>query len=316
MANNSDTLRVSRQLANPSVSERQLAEHFEIDTNKSEPFRPRFRLKSEARAILHPDDLMIVGSLSVRDLFAQARQREYREKIANGWDGLRLVSEGDSWFQYPILLREIIDDLFQEYAIFDMSAAGDSLHNMRRGVQQIIDALKAESSHGLLLSGGGNDFLDRGVFSHVLRGFNRSFNTADQYVIMHRLAEVMRSIEADYAAMFEAVTQQVEGVRIFCHGYDWAIPRFGGLYLWPVMNDKEIPEPLRPDIVKIIVNAFNEALSGVASSTRFGGRITYIDCRGAIGRSDEWFDEIHPKNPGFSRVADRFRRAINGALVA
>jgi hypothetical protein len=317
MPGNPDRLALSRKLADPNISDAELAAHFEVDPHKSKPFRPRFRLRPETAARLHPDDAMVAGSLSMSDYFAQQRQRAYREKIANGWTGLRLVSEGDSWFQYPIVLQDIIDDLFDEYAIYDMSAAGDTLHNIGRGISDVIGVLNAEKSSGLLLSGGGNDFLDRDVFSHVLRGFDPSFHSAAEYVIAHRVAERMQSIQADYIAIFEAVMQRAAGVKIFCHGYDWAIPRFGGPYLWPVMDEKEIPDPLRPEITKILVDAFNDLMRTLAAGPKFTGVVTYIDCRGAVGsNTGAWHDEIHPLDPGFARIADRFRQAINRLLVA
>ncbi len=316
MPDNSESLRVARRLASANASKSELAAHFELDPSKSRPFSPRFRLKEEASARLNVEDEMIVGSLSLGDFFARLRQRAYREKIAGGWTGLRLVSEGDSWFQYPIVLEDIIDDLFDDYAIYDMSAAGDTLFNIRRGTAQIIDVLRAERSHGLMISSGGNDFLERDVFSRVLRGYDASFTNANQYVIAHRLEEVMRGIAADYTAIFQAITLGISGIKIFCHGYDWAIPRFGGQYLWPVMEEKEIPETLRADITRILGDAFNDMLKRLASESEFANRITYIDCRGAVGGAGQWYDEIHPFNQGFSRVADRFRQVLNRELVA
>ncbi len=312
-----DRLALASTLASAHVSSAELAAHFELDAGKSKAFSPRFRLKREAAARLHPDDEMLAGSLSLSDYFAQKRQRAYREKIAGGWTGLRLVSEGDSWFQYPIVLSDVIDHLFPGYAIYDMSTAGDTLQNIRRGIADVIGVIKAEKSHGLLLSGGGNDFLDRDVFARLLRGFNGSFDAAGDYVIAHRVAEVMQSVRADYAAIFGAVIGAVADARIFCHGYDYAIPRFGGEYLWPVMDAKEIPEPLRPQIVKLLVDAFNDMMRALATEARFAANVVYIDCRRTVGpQTGVWYDEIHPFDAGFGRVADRFRPALDRLLVA
>ena len=99
MPDNSESLRVARRLASANASKSELAAHFELDPSKSRPFSPRFRLKEEASARLNVEDEMIVGSLSLGDFFARLRQRAYREKIAGGWTGLRVVSELDSGVQ-------------------------------------------------------------------------------------------------------------------------------------------------------------------------------------------------------------------------
>lgn len=312
-----DRLALTRTLADPAVSRAELASHFELDLAKSKAFSPRFRLRQETAARLHPDDEMLAGSLSLGDYFAQRRQRAYREKIAAGWTGLRLVSEGDSWFQYPIVLADIVDQLFADYAIFDLSTAGDTLQNIRRGVADVIGVIRAERSHGLLLSGGGNDFLETAIFSHLLRGAGANTHGAADFVIKHRVDEVMQRVRADFAAIFEAVTGAVADVKIFCHGYDYAIPRFGGPYLWDVMQGKEIPEALRPDVVKILVDAFNGMLHALAAEPRFAANVTYVDCRGAVGhQTGFWYDEIHPFDRGFGSVANRFRPALDRLLVA
>ncbi|MDI7865325.1 hypothetical protein MRS76_25870 [Rhizobiaceae bacterium n13] len=53
----------------------------------------------------------------------------YLRKTAGGFDGLRIVEEGDSWFQYPLLLDDTIDQLSrdEDKAIFSLSGAGDLL---------------------------------------------------------------------------------------------------------------------------------------------------------------------------------------------
>ena len=40
----------------------------------------------------------------------------------------------------------------------------------------------------------------------------------------------------------------------------------------------------------------------------------YVDCRNTVGNKTKWFDEIHPRDPGFSRVAGKFKTAIDKAL--
>jgi hypothetical protein len=39
-----------------------------------------------------------------------------------------------------------------------------------------------------------------------------------------------------------------------------------------------------------------------------------VNCRGAVGNKAKWFDEIHPKTPGFGRVSNRFKSVISAAF--
>ena len=57
------------------------------------------------------------------------RQALYRSKVAKHFDAIRIVSEGDSWFQYPWLLDDVIDHLMAEddIAILSLGGAGHRL---------------------------------------------------------------------------------------------------------------------------------------------------------------------------------------------
>jgi hypothetical protein len=67
--------------------------------------------------------------------------------MAAGDISLRFVAEGDFWFHYPILLRDTLDWLSDDYAIFDLAAAGDTLENMKR--LNIIDVINGKIPRAL-----------------------------------------------------------------------------------------------------------------------------------------------------------------------
>lgn len=60
-----------------------------------------------------------------------------------------------------------------------------------------------------------------------------------------------------------------------------------------------------------MIDRYYEMLKGVIA--KYPGHANLVDCRSAVGEIGEWFDELHPRNAGFARVADRFRQAINRA---
>ncbi len=69
------------------------------------------------------------------------RQRAYRRK-SRGFTGIVIVSEGDSWFQYPKFLTDIIDYLREnkEYNIYSLGFGADWLANMlvKKEYEQVL----------------------------------------------------------------------------------------------------------------------------------------------------------------------------------
>jgi hypothetical protein len=140
------------------------------------------------------------------------------------------------------------------------------------------------------------------------------YKTAQDYIITHRLDAYLTEIIADYRYFFDVLTEKFADLKIFCDGYDWMLPRFDGIYLWPVMEEREIQELLRAPIIKIMVDQFNARLQQLAGNVNYGGRVIYVNCRGGVGNKVKWFDKIHPQTAGFGRVADRFKSMISAAF--
>ncbi|HOT82371.1 MAG TPA: hypothetical protein PLQ12_03605, partial [Candidatus Defluviicoccus seviourii] len=72
-----------------------------------------------------------------------------------------LVSEGDSWFQFPVFLEDVIDCLGDDYLIWSVDAAGDTLQNMVIDNPEYLDALDTQRDRvrAFLFSGAGNDIV-------------------------------------------------------------------------------------------------------------------------------------------------------------
>lgn len=311
---------IIRQIADPDVPLARFRGLVKLEPSRSKPFTPAIGLDFSHATLAGTADPFTPTAGAVADAFTQRRQEQYQRRIAAGDTSLRFVAEGDSWFHYPILLRDTLDWLSEDYLIFDLATAGDTLDNMKRGISNIIDVIQRENSQGFLLSGGGNDILEASRLTLLLRPYTPDpsggplYRTPQDYIIMHRLDAYLTEIIADYREFFDVLTGRFADLRIFCHGYDWALPRFGGIYLWPVMEEREIQEPLRAPIIRIMIDQFNTRLQQLADSAAYGGRVIYVNCRGAVGNKPQWFDELHPRTPGFGRVAGRFKSAISDAF--
>ncbi len=94
------------------------------------------------------------------------RNLVFFKKIKKGFrkadDKSRLVilAEGDSWFNYPIILTDIIDRIGMEkdLAVYSIASGGDWLLNMLNG-REYIEELSVLHPDWFLISGGGNDLV-------------------------------------------------------------------------------------------------------------------------------------------------------------
>lgn len=302
---------LNRKLADPSIDEKELARYFLLDEERSRGFQPALRLNPDT--VLLPNDPDVARARSDAAMtFANTISRYRRlmrfEHMRTGaYTGPIIVSEGDSWFQYPLLLDDIIDHLYSSnLAVRSLDAAGDTLENMLRE-REYIDAIGETGASIFLLSAGGNDALGGGNLRAHLRDFDPVLSPS-----AHLLPSFDQLLDHTLA-MYERVLREVEAlpdVVTICHGYDFVIPN-NGKWLDKPMRSRGIDDAaFQRAIVKQMIDAFNERLRLLIA--RFGVRAVHVDARYAVGATaNEWYDELHPKDDGFGRVAERFVQAIN-----
>lgn len=297
---------LQRMLLDDTVPDDALKPYLKIDRAHSTPLGPR--LVPDTETVDLPDKRGIVG-LSVGLLNARAQRRRaanYARKIETGWQGLRLLAEGDSWFEYPILLKDVIDHLEDDYAIYCTSAAGDTLTNMVGGLPEIERLIRQVKPDAFLFSGGGNDIAGPELIDNLFDA-QPGRNRPEDYLDGGFQSSLDR-IRAQYTALFSRLTTQFPELKIFCHGYDWPFPMPEGNWLTPAMLKKKIPDELQIPILKAMIDRFYVLLTDLAGE--YNGKVSIVDCRGVVGERENWFDELHPLDPGFGRAAAMFRTAI------
>ena len=149
-----------RQLRDEDIDETSLRQYFTELPDQSAAFAPAIGI--DPKRVEMDSDLegdIAVGAFNW--LCKRKRQKRYRRKIESGNYTVKIVEEGDSWHQYPILLNDIVDQLFNDYAIYSLSGAGHLLEDMLEE-DEITDALRREKPDLLLLSGTGNDMVGDG----------------------------------------------------------------------------------------------------------------------------------------------------------
>jgi hypothetical protein len=232
------------------------------------------------------------------------RQARFHSLIASGtYKGPVIVSEGDSWFQYPLLLWDTIDVLMQRYAVFSLDAAGDLLENMARQAEYRA-ALKDTGAKILLLSGGGNDLVAGGNLEKHLKDFDPALRPP-QY-LLSSFDKLISNALSQYEKMFADVARRFPGVRIVTHGYDYPIPD-NGRWLGKPMQARGIRDAgLQAAIAVEMMDRWNAQLAKLAARH---GHVRYLDLRNLVTPA-RWHDELHPVNAGYKDVAKRFAAVI------
>lgn len=273
----------------------ELHRYFTVDEKRSEPFSPVLVINSETVQV-PPGSRSALALNSANAAARWLRRSQYDARIGGGYDGPRIASEGDSWFQYPLRLFDVIDYVAQDYAVFDTSAAGDLLENMARK-RDYIDALKRSEAEILLLSAGGNDVCAGGNLARHLERFDPALKPADYLRRSYRA--VMDNAIASYERICRDVNRHFPGVTIIVHGYDYVIPD-NGRWLGKPMAERGIKDrALQRAIAAEMIDQFNRELRRMAQGM---GHVAYVDCRNCVGDGN-WFDELHPTDRGFAKVA-------------
>lgn len=269
--------------------------------------------------------------------------REFEQQRAGAFDlepgpeavlrEVRVVAEGDSWFDYfpaydvlATLRRRRWDD--REYKVFDRADAGALLNDMVYG-RDMVDTFQLIKEHKpevFLFSGGGNDIAGQELFVLLyhrkaveLHGALPRINASILRGLVHEV------FERSYRDMIELVRWKATEVGlgdlpIVLHGYGYAIPDgrgwaggwgpLPGPWLDPSLTrkgyDREKHAAIRRDIVRELIDAFNDMQKVVASSYP---AVHHVDLREVLGDSD-WGNELHPTEAGFRKVTRRIEETI------
>ena len=279
----------------------EISKYLMVAHEASDAFAPQVRINSEL-----VDDEGTEADVAMRFFNAMSkrrRQKKYLRKIKNGWTGLRIVSEGDSWFQYPFLLRDVIDQLSEDFAIFSLGAAGDLVQDML-DQDEILQAVRQQKPHVFLISGGGNDLLGDGMLKTALHPF-KAGKPAKDYPNA-TFGKRLKSIIGVYRSIFTTLLTEFPNLKILCHGYDYALPANGRWLGKPMAGLGIKDKTLQAQIVAELIDRFNTALVGLAGE--FPGSVVRVSCLNSVGGN--WHDELHPDNIGYVDAAEKFRAVI------
>ena len=249
---------------------------------------------------------------------------------------LIIVAEGDSWFDYP-LKKDILDYLIKKgYAIKKLAKGGDSLENMIYGsdytivgedvihvgpqsLQVTLNAVRSHHPKFVLFSGGGNDIVGNEIIGFLNHKNARNGSLVNKPIFQEKLLRMKDAL----VFFIEAIHNTFAGCHIIMHGYDYAkingkgysfiLKNLKGPWILPSMGQKAITTKTEQnEIIKYLVDEFNSMLALLDQTYPF---FHHIDLRGQFPNDNEWDNEIHLKNSGYSTVADIFHAKIEEILA-
>lgn len=193
------------------------------------------------------------------------RNKRFYKKIGAGFRDLGdktkkvILAEGDSWFNYPIILTDLIDRIAMEenFAVLSLASGGDWLLNMLTA-RQYVEGLSVLHPDVFLISGGGNDLVGSNRLAAMIDpdGCNeyeesewakRLIKNAEKKAVpldVERFRNGVRLLSKDFFALLmffhlqyydvisrivvnaQAPGDKFFGIQIITQGYDYAIPSY------------------------------------------------------------------------------------------
>ncbi len=319
----------TRMLRDPDLDEADLAPYVMVAPSEGGAFTIRL-IADPTKVEMSADDEEVENAMSIGNGASRWRRKRKFKKSKNP---ITLVSEGDSWFQFPILLRDTIDNLSETYRIRSLGAAGDTAHNMVFKDGEYLRVLNdmRDEARGFLLSAAGNDVLGEDEFGTpvlerlVLQGV--ASDTAVDHLNSVEVDATLGRLVDTYTHVFAKIRSipNLGDLPMIIHGYDYAIP--GGYpgdprdpiyasqdkWLGKPLNAAGIVEPgLQREVVRELIDALYKRFGDFADTTP---GVHLVDVRNTLPNDTDWADEIHPNNEGFARVAARFEAVLATALT-
>jgi lysophospholipase L1-like esterase len=289
--------------------------------NTGYKLKPDIQIKNEIKRGIVGDKIIDIANWWSR----KKRNQFYKESLIRFPNRIKIVSEGDSWFQHPLVL-DIIDHLYRVYNIYCVSAAGDTLRNYfsneKKNGEYYMDALDEKDPAFFLISGGGNDILGSQFSNYLVSDSQNNIPEGEnpRRFLKDEIFKEFESLMEIYKSAFTHLKTHKPKIHIIVHGYDYPVKLNNAKKGWlgKYMIEKNIGRPGdRIAIIHLIMDTFNQKLSELSKSFE---NVTYIDVRKMVRFDekegvDQWYDEIHPNNDGFQQIAMKFMQTIDGIVA-
>lgn len=236
---------------------------------------------------------------------------------------LVLLTEGDSWFSYPLNanLADYIE-MMSDFSILRLEHNGDEARDILasggKQLKKLEEYLKRYKIDALLLSAGGNDVVS-GELAKII-GTRTAGNPWQSAIKLSTFTKVLDDIVAAYSRLLDARDKLRPNCVVFAHSYCYFQPTgrkatgpFGllkaGPWMRPVLVKKGIdPDTEGRDLARYLVDELHARLRTLAAARP---RFVLVDMRSTLPVDDvHWADEIHPSGTGFGKLAETCWRPV------
>lgn len=296
---------------------------------------------SESRTDASRTELRRIAAAKNAEAVRASRRVEYTQSLRtrrvakkeattashDGLSALRILAEGDSWFDFPFggkafrsgdviaRLKERLD-----LPILNEAVRGDEVRQLlgveqRQRIEELLNDDELDFNV-LLFSGGGNDIVGDAFCLWIN---DRSAVGGDPGRAVNQTAfnHALGVVRSGYQQLIEIRDQAARNtpgrsITLFLHAYDFARPTGKdvcgyGPWLKPSLHYRgwtNMEEGAA--IVRTVLTGFRQMLEDLASRST---DVIVVDTQQALGPTD-WNDELHPNRAGFGKIAERFHEAI------
>lgn len=181
-----------------------------------------------------------------------------KDNKTNNKKNIMVLAEGDSWFNYPVILTDIIDRIGMEsdLAVYSIASGGDWLLNMLNG-RQYIEELSISHPDWFLISGGGNDLVGARRLATILQPTGGSIefekNEWAQYLILDFAEKTFIPLKNDFFEGLQFLSKDFYALLMFFHLQYYFLfkgilkgggdnnPKFGGIKIITQGYDYPLP---------------------------------------------------------------------------
>ena len=232
----------------------------------------------------------------------------FPERYRRSSEELDILIIGDSWFNYPMKIKDINCYLSLHYNVHNISINDRKKHNEEIEIDLLEDIMRKISS----LPSFKIVVLSMGVFNAVLSSIKKGKFRGSYYSSKVKKLGIPNGKNL---IDFGKELKMLKSKSIIVHGYDYfkIVPKAQGeswLSEFLVRQGVSGYERQQQNL-NHAVDHFNGLLYDFSLVSP---KISYLDLRGTLNEND-WYDELHPNSEGSRKLAEKIQKRIESLLL-